>query len=96
MNVGRNRMKLVRLLHPVAIIAAGLILIIARRDDIGAEGGALLISAGLSVWLLNWMYRISVRGDRERDAEDRARQFYDRHGYWPDEEPPLPREGRRP
>ena len=62
MNVGRNRMKLVRLWLPVAIIAAGLILIIARRDDIGAEGGALLISAGLSVWLLNLLYRIGVKG----------------------------------
>ena len=28
----------------------------------------MLVSAGLSVWLLNWFYRLGVRGDRERDA----------------------------
>jgi hypothetical protein len=29
-----------------------------------------------------------VHGDRERDAEDAARDFYARHGHWPDEAPP--------
>ena len=51
-------------------------------------GGGLIVAAGLSVWLLNWFFRIGVRGDRERDAEDRARDFYDAHGHWPDEPPP--------
>ena len=89
-------MRIVRLWLPVTIIAAGLILIIATRNENGLEGGVLLISAGLSVWLLNWMYRISVSGDRDRDQEDRAREFFDRHGYWPDEEPPQRPPGRRP
>ena len=44
----------------------------------GLEGGALLIGAGLSVWLLNWFYLVSVRGERERDVEDAARDFFDR------------------
>ena len=52
----------------------------------GLEGGALLVSAGLSVWLINLLYRIGVKGDRERDDEDRARAYFDEHGRWPDEE----------
>ncbi len=43
------------------------------------------MSAGLSVWLLNWLYRVGVAGERERDQEDHAREFFDRHGVWPDE-----------
>lgn len=56
----------------------------------GAEGGGLLVAAGLSVWLINALYRLGVRGDRERDDEDRARTFFDEHGYWPDDHPPPP------
>jgi hypothetical protein len=80
-------MKLVRTWLPVAIITAGVILaIVTGFSETGAEGGALLVSAGLSVWLINLLYRIGVRGDRERDAEDQARAYFARHGHWPDEE----------
>jgi len=38
------------------------------------------------VWLINALYRFGVSGDREREDEDRARTFFDEHGYWPDED----------
>jgi hypothetical protein len=73
---------------PLAIIAAGLISIVATGGkEWSFEGGLLLISAGLSVWLLNFFFRVGAKGDLERDEEDRAREFYSEHGYWPDEEP---------
>ena len=31
--------------------------------------------------------RFAGAGHAERDQEDAARDFYDRHGRWPDEEP---------
>jgi hypothetical protein len=37
------------------------------------------------VLLLNVLYRIGVQGDRERDTEQEARDFFDEHGRWPDE-----------
>jgi hypothetical protein len=87
-----TRMKVVRTWLPVAIIAAGLIVAIATGfSEAGLEGGALLVSAGLSVWLINLLYRIGVRGDRERDAEDRARAYFAEHGRWPDEDRPNQR-----
>jgi hypothetical protein len=82
-----GRMRWVRTWLPVAIIVAGLVLMAVVRNENGLEGGTLLVSAGLSVWLLNWFYRVGVRGDRDRDTEDEARAFFDRHGYWPDEAP---------
>lgn len=82
-------MNSVRHWLPAAICVGGVVLIVATGGSTeGWEGGFLMISAGLSVWLLNIFYRLSVRGERERDAEAEARDFFDRHGHWPDEAPP--------
>jgi len=82
-------MQAVRHWLPAAICAGGVLLIVVTGGSTeGWEGGFLVISAGLSVWMLNVFYRLSVRGDRERDVEDEARAFYDEHGHWPDEPPP--------
>jgi hypothetical protein len=81
-------MSWVRTWLPSAIVASGVVLMALVRNENGLEGGALLVSAGLSVWLLNWFYRVGVHGDRDRVTEDRARAYFDRHGYWPDEAPP--------
>jgi hypothetical protein len=46
--------KLVRTWLPAAIIVAGLVVAVATGfSETGLEGGALLVSAGLSVWLIN-------------------------------------------
>jgi hypothetical protein len=82
-------MRWVRLWLPLGIIAGGVVAIMATGGSVeGWEGGGAIIGAGLSVWLLNFFFRVGVHGDRERDAEDAAREFYTQHGYWPDEQPP--------
>jgi hypothetical protein len=82
-------LRFVRLWLPLAIIAGGLIVIVATGgSETGVEGGAAIIGAGASVWLLNVIFRVGVQGERERDAEDEARDFYAEHGHWPDEAPP--------
>jgi hypothetical protein len=79
--------RFVRTWLPVTIIVAGVVAAIATGfSETGLEGGALLVSAGLSVWLINLLYRIGVRGDRERDTEDRARAYFAEHGRWPDDD----------
>jgi hypothetical protein len=45
------------------------------------------VGGGLSVLLLNWLFRFGVSGDEERDREEQARRYLERHGHWPDEEP---------
>jgi len=82
-------MRFVRIWLPLAIVAGGLIAIVATGGSLsGVEGGVAIIAAGISVWLLNVIFRVGVAGERERDAEDAARDFYAEHGYWPDEAPP--------
>ena len=90
-------MRFVRVWLPLIIIAGGLVVIVATGgSETGVEGGAGIIGAGASVWLLNVIFRVGVQGERDRDAEDEARDYYDEHGYWPDEAPEEPPGGADP
>jgi hypothetical protein len=84
----RDPLFLVRWVLPSLVILAGFVVLVVRRDTVGVEAFALLTGAGLSIWLLNFLYRLSISGDRDRDDEARARQYLDEHGHWPDEESP--------
>jgi hypothetical protein len=70
---------------PAVICLVGFGFLIA---DPGAnfEGAMALIGAGLSVLLVNLLFRFGLSGDRERAREDAARKEFDRTGMWPDEE----------
>jgi hypothetical protein len=81
-------MRFVRHGLPLLIVVAGIVAAIAYPDRL--EAAMLIVSAGLSVWLFNWFFRLGFLGDRDRADEDRARRFFDEHGYWPDERPPKP------
>jgi protein-S-isoprenylcysteine O-methyltransferase Ste14 len=59
-----------------------------------ATGVALLLVA-LIVWMINWMYRLSIRSNLERDQEERAREHFDRTGRWPEDEEPRSQNGAR-
>ena len=69
---------------PAVILVAGLVVSLTS-GRIGIAAGAMFISAGTAVLLLNVLYRIGVEGDKERDREEEARRFFDEHGRWPDE-----------
>ncbi len=76
-------LKLVRYGLPVAVVLGGVV-IMALGSEADLEGGAGLISAGLAIYFLNWLFRIGASGDRQRDAEDAARDYFTKHGRWPD------------
>jgi hypothetical protein len=71
-----------RYVLPAAVTIAGVV-VMAFGSEGDLEGGAGIVSAGLAIYFLNWLFRIGVRGDRERDAEEAARRYFDRHGRWP-------------
>jgi hypothetical protein len=68
---------------PLAMAIAGVVALIVGGDAAGA--GVVLIGSAAIVLLLNVLFRISIVSNRERDAEERARQHYARHGRWPHE-----------
>ena len=81
-------MRIVRFWMPLTITVIGVLLIISGfiRDDINwVESGCVMTGAGLSVWLLNFLYLVSVRGEKDRDRELAAREYFTQHGRWPDE-----------
>ena len=71
-----------RYVLPATVILAGLIFM-ALGGETDLEGGAGLIGAGLAIYFINWLFRAGALGERQRDAEDAAREFFDRHGRWP-------------
>jgi hypothetical protein len=78
-------MIFVRFVLPALIVLSGILLAIIGNRESAYYGGALLISAGLSVALLSLLYRVGVNGDGDRGREEAAREHYDRTGQWPSE-----------
>jgi ABC-type transport system involved in cytochrome bd biosynthesis fused ATPase/permease subunit len=77
-----------RLWLPLLIAVGGLVLIVLGHGSVNSPAAALgvgLIIVALIVWMINWMFRMSVESNRERDREEAAREYFDRHGRWPDE-----------
>jgi hypothetical protein len=74
-----------RYLLPAAVVLAGLILVAIDPSEERLEGAAAIVGAGLSIWLMNELFRVGARGDKERDDEQEAREYMVRHGHWPDE-----------
>jgi uncharacterized membrane protein YoaK (UPF0700 family) len=66
---------------PAVLFIAGVIVSAVAS----AAAGALFISAATAVLLLNFLFRIGVEGDKERDREEDARRYFDEHGRWPGE-----------
>lgn len=77
-------LSLIRTWIPAALCVAGIAYIAAHgASEPSLHVGIPLFSAGASIWLLNVLYRVGVRGDTERSSEEIAREFQARHGRWP-------------
>jgi hypothetical protein len=74
---------------PAVLIVAGFVILFTVEGSLRWDGWAMCVGAGLSVLLLNWLFRMGAQGDREREAEAAARDYFTTHGHWPDEEPPA-------
>ncbi|MBV9803890.1 MAG: hypothetical protein JO130_11890 [Solirubrobacterales bacterium] len=67
------------------MVLAGIVMLIIDPSGLGVDGFAMAAGGGLSVLLINFLYRLGVSGDREREEEERARVYFDEHGEWPEE-----------
>jgi hypothetical protein len=94
----RMLLALTRVWLPLAIAIGGVVMIVLGHgrtrgsgatslgNSIAAGGVALLIVA-LIVWMINWLFRMSLQSNRDREREEAARSYFSEHGRWPDDEP---------
>jgi hypothetical protein len=76
----------VRYVLPAAVCLAALVIVAAGGgSEVALEGAGGFVGAGLSIFLINLLFRVGLDGERDRDAEDAARRYFDEHGCWPAE-----------
>jgi protein-S-isoprenylcysteine O-methyltransferase Ste14 len=71
---------------PLAIAAGGVVAIAlghARASSPVAAAGVGLLIVAVIVWMLNWLFRMSIQSNRDREREEAARRYFDEHGRWP-------------
>jgi drug/metabolite transporter (DMT)-like permease len=84
----RVLLEATRIWLPLAIGVAGVAAIIAghgRSSSPTAAAGVGLIVVALTVWILNWLYRLGIQSAEDREREEDARRYFDKHGRWPGE-----------
>lgn len=88
-------LKFTRVWLPLSIAAAGVALLVighgsyselANTHSLESAAGVGLLIVAVIVWMLNWMYRLSLSSNAEREDEERAREYFDRTGRWPEDE----------
>jgi hypothetical protein len=96
MTAGHILLVATRIWLPLGIAVAGVALIVIGHGSLSQQsnthaiesgGGVALLIVAIIVWMVNWMFRLSVQSNRDREREEEAREYFDRHGHWPDEEP---------
>ncbi len=68
---------------PVVLTIIGIWLLETKTDKWGGLG-VMLIGTAVIVLMLNLLFRLSIRSNDERSREEQAREYYDRHGRWPE------------
>ena len=76
----------VRYVLPGVLVLAGFAALFVVDDTTKWDAFAMLVGAGLSVALLNVLFRFGAKGDEEREREEAARDYLSEHGHWPDDE----------
>jgi hypothetical protein len=80
----------VRYVLPGLIVVGGLGTILIGSSKSALHGGLGIVGGGIAVLLLSYFYRVGASGELERDAEQEAREYFDLHGRWPDDDEQLP------
>jgi ABC-type transport system involved in cytochrome bd biosynthesis fused ATPase/permease subunit len=76
-----------RVLLPLGLAVAGVVAIVIGHAKTAVAGaGVVLLGIAVMVWMLNWLFRMSLDSNRDREREEEARDYYTRTGHWPDEE----------
>ena len=70
---------------PLVLFIAAWVILLVADDSVRWDGWGMCVGAAGATLLLNVLFRFGAKGDRERDDEVAAREYYAQHGHWPDE-----------
>ena len=70
-----------------AMVIAGIVILVVSPSGLGVDGFAMSVGGGLSVLMINGLYRLGVSGDKDREREEDARRYLEEYGEWPEDEP---------
>ena len=76
----------------IVMVAGGIVVLAMNPAGLGVDGFAMAVGGGLSVLMLNALYRLGVSGDAERARHEEAWRYFEEHGEWPDDPPPRKRQ----
>jgi hypothetical protein len=74
------------------MILCCVVMLFVSSANLGVYDFSMAVGGGLSVVLINFMFRLSLSSEDDRAEEERARDYFDEHGEWPEDEP---RKGRK-
>jgi drug/metabolite transporter (DMT)-like permease len=92
---GRFVVGFTRVWLPLLIALLGVLLIalghgsyseLVNTHSLESATGVSLLIVAVIVWMINWMYRLGVSSNEDREEEERAREYFDRTGRWPGDE----------
>ena len=69
---------------PVLLVIVGVVFLAVGGSAPTAAGVMFIGCAGVVI-VANVLFRIGAGGDADRQREEAARRYFDRHGHWPDE-----------
>jgi hypothetical protein len=81
--VERGSLIVVRYALPAVIVLTGLVLSVMGENNVVVGAGVALTGVGILVALLNLLMRLGIASSRDREREEEARRYFDRHGRWP-------------
>ena len=69
------------------LISGGVLIGLGHASTHSASAATGLVLAGLSltVWMFNWLYRMTIESNQDRAKEEAARDYFTQHGRWPDD-----------
>ncbi len=73
---------------PILLLVSGGVLIGLGHASTRSPAAALgLVLAGLALttWMVNWLFRLSIESNQDREKEEQARDYFTQHGHWPGE-----------
>jgi hypothetical protein len=76
-------LRALRIGAPAALLVAGLVLVFVVSGREAEAAGYTLLGSGALLALSVFIFRAGLASTADRDREEEARVFFDRHGRWP-------------